>query len=141
MNQTYAPGKTLLLVVGILLVIFSGLSMIAVIPTLILGFASLSLGGVGFIILLAAVLACASVIIDLIAGILGIVNREKPEKAKTCMALGVTMIVIAALNILSSIGAQDFNIFSAIFGLLLPILYTVGASKNKNAAAQNNSQY
>ena len=140
MNQTYAPGKTLLLVVGILLVIFSGLSMIAVIPTLILGFASLSLGGVGFIILLAAVLACASVIIDLIAGILGIVNREKPEKAKTCMALGVT-IVIAALNILSPIGAQDFNIFSAIFGLLLPILYTVGASKNKNAAAQNNSQY
>lgn len=130
-----APGKNYLLVVGILLVIGGGLSMFLVIPTLLLGVASLSLGGLGVIIFLAALLACAMAIIDLIAGIVGIVNRNKPEKAKVCMGLGITMIVFAVLGFISSIGAQDVNYVSSLFGLILPILYLVGASKNKNAAA------
>lgn len=130
-----APGKNYLLVVGILLVIGGGLSMFLVIPTLLLGIASLSMGGLGMILFLAALLACATAIIDLIAGILGIVNRNKPEKAKICMGFGITMIVFAVLGFISSIGAQDVNYVSAIFGLVLPILYLVGAVKNKNAAA------
>lgn len=130
-----APGKNYLLVVGILLVIGGGLSMFLVIPTLLLGVASLSLGGLGVIIFLAALLACAMAIIDLIAGIVGIVNRNKPEKAKVCMGLGITMIVFAVLGFISSIGAQDVNYVSSLFGFILPILYLVGASKNKNAAA------
>ena len=82
-----APGKNYLLVVGILLVIGGGLSMFLVIPTLLLGIASLSMGGLGMILFLAALLACATAIIDLIAGILGIVNRNKPEKAKNLHGL------------------------------------------------------
>lgn len=130
-----APGKNYLLAVGILLVIGGGLSMFLVIPTLLLGIASLSIGGLGVIIFLAALLACAMAIIDLIAGIVGIVNRNKPEKAKVCMGFGITMIVFAVLGFISSISAQDVNYVSSLLGLLLPILYLVGASKNKNAAA------
>lgn len=135
MNQTNAPGKTLLLVVGILLVIFSAISMFAVIPAFILAIASLSLGTLGVLLLLAVLLSCASVIIDLIAGIMGIVNREKPEKAKVCMNLGITMISITVLNIIFTIISSDFNFFNAVFGLVLPVLYTLGAAKNKNAAS------
>ncbi len=51
------------------------------------------------------------------------------------MGFGITMIVFAVLGFISSIGAQDVNYVSAIFGLVLPILYLVGAVKNKNAAA------
>ena len=76
-----APGKNYLLVTGILLVIFSVYSLFGIIPALILSLASLSLGMVGVILLLATLVASASVIINFIAGIMGIINREKPEKA------------------------------------------------------------
>lgn len=132
-----APGKNYLLVTGILLVIFSVYSLFGVIAALILSLASLSLGMVGVILLLATLVASASVIIDFIAGILGIVNRDKPEKAKTCMGLGITMLVIAGLNLITSMSAGEFNFFSALCSLALPILYTVGASKNKAAAQQS----
>ena len=68
---------------------------------------------------------------------MGITNREKPEKAKACMGLGVTMLVIAGLNLIASMSTGEFNFFSALCGLVLPILYTVGASKNKAAAQQS----
>lgn len=135
MNQTNAPGKTLLLVVGILLVIFSVISLIVLIPTFVLLTPALSLGTLGVLLLVAVLLSCATVIIDLIAGIMGIVNREKPEKAKVCMSLGITMISITVLNIIFTIISSDFNFFNAVFGLVLPVLYTLGAAKNKNAAS------
>lgn len=135
MNQPNAPGKTLLLVVGILLVIFSVISLIVLIPTFVLLAPALSLGALGVLLLVAVLLSCATVIIDLIAGIMGIVNREKPEKAKVCMSLGITMISITVLNIIFTIISSDFNFFNAVFGLVLPVLYTLGAAKNKNAAS------
>lgn len=136
-STSSAPGKNYLLVTGILLVIFSVYSLFGIIPALILSLASLSLGMVGVILLLATLVASASVIINFIAGIMGIINREKPEKAKACMGLGITMLVIAGLNLIASSGAGEFSFFSTLCGLVLPILYTVGASKNKAAAQQS----
>ncbi|MBS6510597.1 MAG: hypothetical protein KH334_02755 [Clostridiales bacterium] len=131
-----APGKNYLLVTGILLVIFSVYSLIGVIAALVVSLASLSLGALGVILLLSTLVASAIVIVDFIAGIMGIVNREKPEKAKTCMGLGITMLVFSCLGILSSMSSGDFNFFSTLCSLVLPILYTIGASKNKAAAQQ-----
>ena len=130
-----APGKNYLLVTGILLVIFSVYSLIGVIAALVVSLASLSLGALGIILLLSTLVASAIVIVDFIAG-MGIVNREKPEKAKTCMGLGITMLVFSCLGILSSMSSGDFNFFSTLCSLVLPILYTIGASKNKAAAQQ-----
>ena len=115
MNQTNAPGKTLLLVVGNLLVIFSVISLIVLIPTFVLLTPALSLGALGVLLLVAVLLSCATVIIDLIAGIMGIVNREKPEKAKVCMSLGITMISITVLNIIFTIISSDFNFFNGFW--------------------------
>ena len=125
-----APGRNYLLVTGILLVIFSVYSLFGVIAALILSLASLSLGMVGIILLLATLVASAS-------GIMGIINREKPEKAKACMGLGITMLVIAGLNLIASSSAGEFSFFSTLCGLVLPILYTIGASKNKAVAQQS----
>lgn len=51
------------------------------------------------------------------------------------MSLGITMISITVLNIIFTIISSDFNFFNAVFGLVLPVLYTLGAAKNKNAAS------
>lgn len=131
-----APGKNYLLVTGILLVIFSVYSLIGVIGALVVSLASLSLGAIGVILLLATLVAAAIVIVDFVAGIMGILNREKLEKAKTCMGLGVAMLVIAGLNIIVSMSSGSFSFFSSLCSLVLPILYTIGASKNKAAAQQ-----
>ena len=71
-------------------------------------------------------------IAEFIAGIVGVVNSKKPEKAQTCVVWGTIVAVICVVsNILTVAGGNDFDMFSLLLGLVLPALYIFGAIKNK----------
>ena len=151
---TTAPGKMFLKVVGILLIIGGALSILMAILAIagggLLGAAAIGSGGNdaatagvalgGGILIIAGIVALIGGVFNLVSGILGVKNCDKPEKAKSCFTLGIIMVVFAALNLILNIvlgsgGSQmASNISSGIAGFLLPVLYLVGAIKNKKAA-------
>lgn len=89
MEQTKAKGAGFLKVTGILMIIFGALSIIVSIIAA-LGVAALLLisdGAVSSTLLYTAVaLLIVSAVAELVAGIIGVVNCKKPEKAGTCIA-------------------------------------------------------
>lgn len=77
-------------------------------------------------------LMVVSAVSQLVAGIIGVVNCKKPEKAGVCIAWGVIVAVLCiAGTILNSAGGGSFSILSLVLGLVLPILYIIGAVFNK----------
>ena len=81
------------------------------------------------------ILFLVSGIVELIAGIIGVLNAEKPQKAKTCIVWGALVAVLSvAGTILGVVGGGDFSVFSLILGLVLPVIYIIGAVKNMQSA-------
>ena len=77
------------------------------------------------------ILFLVSGIVELIAGIIGVLNAEKPQKAKVCIVWGALVAVLSvAGTILGVAGGGDFSAFSLVLGLVLPVLYIIGAVKN-----------
>ena len=77
-------------------------------------------------------LMVVSAVAQLVAGIIGVVNCKKPEKAGVCMAWGIIVAVLCiAGTILNSAGGGSFSILSLVLGLVLPILYIIVAVFNK----------
>ena len=73
-----------------------------------------------------------SAVAELVAGIIGVVNCKKPEKAVVCIAWGIIVAVLSvAGTILNSVGGGTFSVFSLLLGLVLPVLYMIGAVFNK----------
>ena len=135
MEQTTPKGATMLKVTGILMIIGGAISIIASIIAIagIATFAYLADGtsSLGLLYVSCALMViCAAV--QLVAGILGVANCKKPEKAKTCLAWGIVVAVLAVLGIVFNvIGGGDFSVISLITGLVLPVLYIIGAVQNK----------
>ena len=126
-------GRKFLKVTGILMIIGGGFGIIGGILAM-LGAGALaavletSAGG----LLLASALILASAVFQLIAGIMGVKNCDKPEKAQSCLVMGVIVAVLSvAGNIISNVLGSDFNIISYATGLVIPVLYIIGAIKNK----------
>lgn len=128
-------GSGFLKVTGILMIIGGGISIILSIIA-VLGVAALvyiSDGEASSAMLYASVaLMVVSAVAQLVAGIIGVVNCKKPEKAGVCMAWGIIVAVLCiAGTILNSAGGGSFSILSLVLGLVLPILYIIGAVFNK----------
>ena len=79
-----------------------------------------------------AVLFLVYFITVFLMSIYGIANRNKPQKAKTCLVMGIILVLIAILNILLSFYLGNFG-FSLILSLILPLLYMGGALMNRPA--------
>ena len=129
-NHSDAPGKGLLKVSGILLIIFAAISIVMLVFGMI---AAATLGGalgaaVGGIVL---VLGLVSAAFSLIMGILGVKYANVPAKATVCMVFAIIAIVLQLISLISG----NANVISALIGLILPVLYLIGALKNKQAAA------
>lgn len=129
-------GRKFLKVTGILMIIGGAFGIIGGIVAMI-GAGALaavletSAGG----LMLASALILASAVFQLIAGIMGVKNCDKPEKAQSCLVMGVIVAILSvAGNIISNVLGSSFNILSYATGLIIPVLYIIGAVKNKELA-------
>ena len=129
-------GKKFLKVTGILMIIGGAFGIIGGIVAMI-GSGALaavletSAGG----LMLASALILASAVFQLIAGIMGVKNCDKPEKAQSCLVMGVIVAILSvAGNVISNVLGSDFNIINYATGLVIPVLYIIGAVKNKEPA-------
>ena len=129
-------GRKFLKVTGILMIIGGGFGIIGGILAM-LGAGALaavletSAGG----LMLASALILASAVFQLIAGIMGVKNCDKPEKAQSCLVMGVIVAILSVSgNIISNVLGSSFNILSYATGLVIPVLYIIGAVKNKEPA-------
>ena len=128
-------GSGFLKVTGILMIIGGGLSIILGIVSL-LGVAVIAsaLEAYGLWVF-AAILALAGAIIELVTGIVGVVNCKKPEKATACLVWGIIVAVVDILsNVLSVAAGGSFSVASLFLGLVLPVLFIIGAALNKKQA-------
>jgi len=138
--MTNAPGKNFLKVTGILLIIFGAIA--AVVGIMGLGLS----GAVNEINEIlneigespANGLAFYSVVVliasgfNIFAGIMGVKNCDKPDKAQVCFILGIVLISLQVLTLV--LAGRDGLSFIAIIGFVLPVLYLMGAIKNKKVA-------
>lgn len=129
-------GRKFLKVTGILMIIGGAFGIIGGIVAMI-GAGALaavletSAGG----LMLASTLILASAVFQLIAGIMGVKNCDKPEKAQSCIVIGVIVAILSvAGNVISNVLGSDFNIINYAAGLIIPVLYIIGAVKNKEPA-------
>ena len=135
METTKTKGTAFLKVTGILMIIGGAISVIMGIIAA-LGVAALvyiSDGTVSSALLYTSViLMIVSAVAELVAGIIGVANCKRPDKAGSCIVLGIIVAVLSvAGTILNSVGGGSFSAFSLVLGLVLPVLYIIGAVFNK----------
>ena len=71
-------------------------------------------------------------VINIVAGIVGVINSDRPENAGVCFIFGfITLISSVFASTLSMLGGKSYQISSLLIGLIIPILYLVGAYQNK----------
>lgn len=129
-------GRKFLKVTGILMIIGGAFGIIGGIIAMI-GAGALaavletSAGG----LILASALILVSAVFQLFAGIMGVKNCDKPEKAQSCLVMGVIVAILSVSgNIISNVLGSSFDIMSYATGLIIPVLYIIGAVKNKEPA-------
>ena len=151
-----APGKTLLQVVGIILVVIGVLTLlVSLINMAVLGMTgsgevgeimeqSLATTGVTMADYKASVyIMTAGALINLVIGIIGIANCNKIQKAGICFVCGIILIVWQlGTNVYSAVtsGITGMGIINIIIGLILPLLYFWGALKNRQAMLDSKAQ-
>lgn len=135
-------GSKMLKVCSILMIIGAALALVMAIVGFmglgaIMGAAAGSFAaGFGVAAILMGI-ASLGAVLQLIAGIMGVKNWDKPQKATGCIVMGIVILVI---NIISQVGSlmssqsTGSEVFGIILGLVLPILYLVGAFQLKNQA-------
>jgi peptidoglycan/LPS O-acetylase OafA/YrhL len=126
-------GSKFLKVTGILMIIFGSIALIIAIVAL-LGIGVLEAMGAPMGLLWASgIIALLGAVAEFVAGIIGVVNWNKPNKANTCIVWGIAVAAMCVIsNIFTLIGyPENFNVFSLLTGLVIPVLYLIGAFKNK----------
>ena len=131
-------SNMLLKVSGILMIIGGSISLIiGIIAVLGVGALAIILGSEANtgMLMLGAVMLLVGAVITFIAGILGVKNAAKPEKAMSCIVFGALAAIVSILsNILTVVGGGAFSVPSLLTGLLLPVIYLAGAFMNKKSA-------
>lgn len=134
-------GSKMLKVTGILMIIGGALALVIAIIAVIRIAAAASLaagvlgGGIIALAVIASILALLGGGIELAAGILGVKNWNQPAKAQSCIVFGAIIIALSVLsNILNLTSDSEFNLFTLLLGLVLPVLYLIGAVQLKNMA-------
>ncbi|MDR0380454.1 MAG: hypothetical protein LBH86_00460 [Oscillospiraceae bacterium] len=119
-------GGKFLRITGILMIIGGALSILLGVIAL---FGSLIIVTGAAQVLAASILALVGGAAELVAGIFGVIYADRPDKAHICIVMG---IIVAVLSVASNL--LSFNASTLLAGLLLPVLYLVGAFKNKPTA-------
>ena len=134
-------GSKMLKVTGILMIIGGALALVIALIAVIGIAAAASLaagalgGGIIALAVIASILALLGGGVELAAGILGVKNWNQPAKAQSCIVFGAIIIALSVLsNILNLASGSEFNLFTLLLGLVLPVLYLIGAVQLKNMA-------
>ncbi|MBR3243463.1 MAG: hypothetical protein IKF90_12325 [Parasporobacterium sp.] len=142
-----AQGRNFLKVCGILMIIGGAVTIIVsgiigivgyVAGSAVSGMGEYGAGAVlGVAALISAILYLIGGIVELIAGIIGVKNNNRPEKATTCIVFGFIVLVINLIGTILSISGSSSAgsiIVSIICSVALPVLYLIGAFLNKKSA-------
>ncbi len=134
-----AQGKGFLKVCGILMIIGGGLGAILSLIAVMGAAYTVQLAAmVGLQInepLLIAGLAISIIgsAFQLFTGIQGVKNCANVSAADKLLKFGIIIVVINIVSvILNVISGAEFNIFGLLLGLVVPVLFIIGAMKNKN---------
>lgn len=140
--QTNAPGRGKLKVTGILYIIFGTLGLLLSLALLAGGGLLLAAGAGTVGIALGAVagilgaITVLTAVFYLILGILGVRNCDKPEKCGVNFVLGIIVLVLVVIGLVVNVATTDpSGALSSVVGLVLSILYVMGAKENKDAHA------
>ena len=131
-------GAGFLKVVGILMIIFGAIalvvSLIAVAGMSVIEAAIGSEIDTGML-WIGVILSVVSAAMEMVAGIVGVVNAKKPEKAKTCLVFGILVAILTVAGCIFTVASGEaFPVASLLLGLVMPVLYIIGAVKNMKAA-------
>ena len=142
-----APGKNFLLVAGILLIIFNAIGFFTTISTIattnlwLWGFGGPAMRGTWMFIYSLNLLRS---LFAVIVGIMGVTSCGKTEKGRTLFVLGIVFLVVTIIysivynGLVMSFGVGVLLGIGGIIGiplsLVIPIIFIIGASKNKKAA-------
>lgn len=130
-NAFLKVSGILMIIGGVLSII---ISILAVIGASALA-AALGSEAIMGLLVVASILCLVSGVVSLIAGIVGAKNANKPEKAMTCIIFGILTVLLSVLgSILSVVGGGQINVVGLITGLIVPVLYLIGAFQNKKRA-------
>ena len=130
-----AKGAGFLKVTGILMII-GGIIGIVLSIIAFIGVAALQMMasdemnfGIYFV---AVIMSLIGEVIQLVTGIIGVINAKKPEKATTCIVWGAIVAVLSVLgNVTFMLSGAQFNVTSLLVGLVVPVLFIVGGVKNR----------
>ena len=130
-------SNPILKITGILMIIGGAVGIIvSIIAALGVGALALLVGGAVAVLMVAVILALVGSVIELVAGIVGVKNAARPEKAGVCIVFGILTLVLSLLgNILTVAGGGTFSGINLGLGVVIPILYLIGAFQNKSKAA------
>ncbi len=121
-------GGKFLKITGILMIIGGIIGLIAGIVAVIGVGALAALGASKGLLVIAAILALISGIVELLAGLKGNKGSKDPALGAKCLPWGVCVLVLSIIGmILSKAGGGKVGVVSVIVGLIIPILYIVGA--------------
>ena len=124
------PGKNLIFVSGILLVIFGGIGVLLTALSLIGG---ISLGLDGAIVLMIFYEFIVTVL-TIVFGVMGIINAKKREKAQSIMNMGIALCAMKIVDLIAAAMIVDVTmstVVGVIIGLILPFLFIIGGNTNK----------
>ncbi len=111
--------KTVFKVVSIIFIVFGVIALIGAVVALIGAFATMALHvGAGLLVLLLALIALASGLLELLAGIWGVQAKDLNK----CQKIGMIVLVLTVISIILSIIQGSFG-WTSLIGLVLAGLY------------------
>lgn len=138
-----APGRTLLMVVGIFLIlggvfnaITSAMNFVMIGQEEMAPILEQALQQTGIsksTYQISLVIVAIQAVVNMVTGIIGVANSNKIEKASLCYGCGIVLIVCALINNGYAAFSGAFSIFSVLLSLIFPLLYFWGALKNRQA--------
>lgn len=127
-------GKTMLKVSSILMLIGGILAAIMGVIAMIGIAALVALGASSGLLTVSGILVLVGAVVEIIASAKGLGACKAPEKAKGCMPWGIIVAALCVVSqILTVVGGGEFSVINLITGLVLPVLYIIGANQMKVA--------
>jgi len=124
---------SILLIIGGALSIISGFGLFGLISLVNAAGGYYAGPSVGLIVI-TGIIAIVAGAYELIVGIIGVRNADKPAQGGLLFTLGIGLCVITLISMILTIAAGG-NAFSGILGFVLPVLFLIGAMNLRKQAA------